>query len=331
MHKKNFRTDLAMEATEIFNASTNSSEQSYPSGVEVTEESHKELKITKVKISSNEGQRKIGKPIGTYVTLEAENLAKDYFEDYKITCNILANELSNLMNIQSEQTVLIVGLGNWNITSDSLGPKVVSEIFVTRHILEFADLSKEHKNESLRSVSAISPGVLGITGIETFEIVKGVVDSINPSLIIVVDALASRRARRISTTIQIADTGISPGSGVGNKRKGLTKESLGVPVIAIGVPTVIDAATLSSDAIEMMLEEIKNNSSQFPEELNVLKKLYEHNDLNLEGLINKLIEPYYQKLIVTPKEIDEIVQRVSNIIAEGINISLGIKEQFKIY
>lgn len=326
--KQTFRTDLAMEATEIFKASTNLNEQNYPPGVEVTEKTHKELKITHVKITSKEGADKIGKPIGNYITLEADKLAKDYFEDYHVTCNILSNELSNLMNIQGEQTVLIVGLGNWNITSDSLGPKVISETVVTRHILEFGNLSAEQNNNNLRSVSAISPGVLGITGIETFEIVKGVVDRINPSLIIVIDALASRKAHRISTTIQIADTGISPGSGVRNKRMGLTKESLGVPVIAIGMPTVIDAATLSSDAIEMLLEDIKNESSKLPEELEFLQKLNKYNDLNLEGLINRLIEPYCQNLIVTPKEIDEIIQRVSNIIATGINISLGVKEQF---
>jgi spore protease len=164
---------------------------------------------------------------------------------------------------------------------------------------------------------------MGITGIETFEIVRGVVDRVNPDIIIIIDSLASRKAERVSTTIQIADTGITPGSGVGNKRVELTRNSLGRPVIAVGVPTVIDAATLASDAISLVLDDIKKSGINLSDEISELKNISNSQNISDSELIRSLIRPYYGSMIVTPKEIDEIIKRVSSVIADGINLSLG--------
>jgi spore protease len=307
------RTDLAMESAEIFKQRNNLKDSKYPPGVVVEETGDDKIKISKVIITSQEGSSALGKPIGKYVTLEIPGIKDDNFEMFDASCKALSQEISNLINISPAQTVLVVGLGNWNITPDALGPKVVSQIIITRHILQSTPKNEDNSFNSIRPICAISPGVMGITGIETFEIVRGVVDRVNPDLIIVVDSLASRKAERVSTTIQLADSGISPGSGVGNRRAELSLQSLGRPVIAIGVPTVIDAATIASDAITLLLNDIKENS-----------KDSSYDNLSPKSdLIRNLINPYYGSLIVTPKEIDEIIKRVSQVIADSINMSLG--------
>ncbi|NLC68407.1 MAG: GPR endopeptidase, partial [Clostridiaceae bacterium] len=230
--------------------------------------------------------------------------------------------LARIMNLKEKSTVMVVGLGNWNVTSDSLGPKVVSKLMVTRHLVQYVP---EEVEQGVRPVCAIAPGVLGITGMETGEIVRGIVDRIRPDCIIAIDALASRRLDRVNTTIQIADTGISPGSGVGNKRMDLSRETLGVPVIAIGVPTVVDAATIASDVIELAIESLGrqpgSQGMQAGQGLQAFDALKNIDREEKYQLIKKALNPYTGNLIVTPKEIDEVVDRIAKVIANGINIA----------
>lgn len=271
------RTDLAIECREMFAEEI--------SGVESAKKDQDGISVTHVKITTKEGAEKIGKPIGNYVTVEINGMHLGDDDVFRRGAKAVESELRALLNIPEGGSVLVVGLGNRYITPDSIGPKTVSKLTITRHI------TKEAGGEfdfGLRAVSAVAPGVLGITGIETTEIVKGVVGHVKPSLIIAVDALAARKLSRLGTTIQLSDVGISPGSGVGNSRKELTKETLGVPVIAIGVPMVVDAKTLAMDIV---------------------------------GGQNQVITDA-QSYIVTPNDVDSISEEASDIIAEGINMAL---------
>ena len=237
------RTDLALEAREMYNES-NSGEID---GIEGEEYIDKNIKVSVVKIVNENGAKKIGKPQGTYITLEFGEFV--YYDGQRIIelSQVMAKELSKLINLNEEQTALVVGLGNWNITADAVGPQVVEKIMVSRHLKEYVP---DEIDEGVRPVCALAPGVLGLTGMETSEIIKGVVDRVKPSLILCIDALASRRTQRVNRTIQIGDTGIAPGAGVGNRRAELSEKTLGIPVIAIGVPTVVDAGTVANDTID---------------------------------------------------------------------------------
>jgi len=230
----NVRTDLALESAELY---WETAEEAI-GGVEWEEGGDSEIRITRVSIQSEEGERALGKKQGNYITIEMPSLMESDPSVQKRASRYLSEELSAMAG-QSRLT-LVAGLGNSEITPDSLGPKVIPRLVVTRHLFTNFPEAVEH----LAPVCALAPGVLGVTGIETGEIIKGVAERVKPDLVIVVDALASRKTERVSTTIQIADTGISPGSGVGNKRKAINKETVGVPVIAIGVPMVVDAALL---------------------------------------------------------------------------------------
>jgi len=212
---------------------------------------------------------------------------------------------------------LIVGLGNWNVTPDALGPKVVENLLITRHLKEL--MPDEINDDEYSTVCAIAPGVLGITGIETSEIIESIVSKIKPDLVLAVDALAARSVSRLNTTIQIADTGIHPGSGVGNKRKGITQEVLGVPVIAIGVPTVVDAVTLTNDTMDMVIDTLIKVTNQGGQFYNILKDL-DRNEK--QQLISEVLSDNLGSLIVTPKEVDRLVIDISEIIAGGINAAL---------
>lgn len=227
-------------------------------------------------------------------------------------------------NTSQKDDVMVVGLGNLNITPDALGPKVISEVDITRHILEYVP---NFMDENTRPVSAISPGVLGTTGIETVEILKGVIDRVKPKAIIAIDALASRKMDRISSTIQIADTGIHPGAGVGNNRKELSKETLGLPVIAIGVPTVVEAATIANDTIELFVNSMKKeieNSNDKSDKINGLYTLLESvSNEDKYQVIKQLLSSEEYNYMVTPKEIDQIITDMSQVIAKGINIALN--------
>lgn len=226
----NFRTDLAVERREIFRKNNNLEEID---GVEIeNKEIDQNLKVSKVDIINQNGEQAIGKPIGTYITIDIQKLRLAEEAEIQKSAEILSEELRGIINkhVESKDDILVVGLGNIYVTPDSLGPKVINDIDVTRHIIKYLP---QYIDENSRPVSAISPGVLGTTGIETLEILEGVVKEIKPKLLIVIDALASRSIERISSTIQLSDTGIVPGAGVGNTRKEISKNTLGIPVIAI--------------------------------------------------------------------------------------------------
>lgn len=315
--KYNFRTDLAIETRDAYKKA----KQMDIPGVEVEALEDNNVKITRVKVVDEQGAAEIGKPIGNYITLDIPKIEEDNPDENEKIYKTLARELRNLIGNNKGESVLVVGLGNSNVTPDALGPKVVGYLEVTRHIIEFAP---EYLTRPLRSVSAVSPGVLGTTGIETSEIIKGVIDKIKPDLIIAIDALASRKLERISSTIQISDTGIKPGSGVGNKRVPLSKDTLGIPVIAVGVPTVVDAVTMANDTIELMLENIKKMGSQNGINYDNINEIEQADKYDL---IKQVLTPYVGDLVVTPKEIDSIIGNVSEVVAHGINYALHAEEQ----
>ena len=250
----NFRTDLAVERNDIYKRVNNI--QNEIDGVKIENESQEDIEISRVRIISEEGEKKLGKPIGNYITLDVKNIKIVDDEKIEQIAEVVADELRNVIgeHINDTEDILVVGLGNIYVTPDALGPKVVPHIEVTRHILEYMPKAMP---EDTRPVSAISPGVLGTTGIETMEVLKGIVDNTHPKLLIVIDALASRSIERISSSIQIADTGIIPGAGVDNKRKEISIKTLGIPVIALGIPTVVDLASITNDCINLFIEKKK--------------------------------------------------------------------------
>jgi spore protease len=300
--------DLALEAKEIIQGETG---QEIP-GVQVNKEKYEHAEVTIVKIVEAYAQTIMGKPIGTYITIEAPVIKDNNPPAHHEITEILARQLKPFINIPEYTNILIVGLGNWRATPDSLGPKVCEQTIVTRHFFNYAPQALK---EGMRPVSALAPGVLGITGIETAEIIKGVVEKIRPELIIVIDSLAARSVNRIGTTIQIADTGISPGSGIGNQRAGINKDSMGVPVIAIGIPTVVHAAVIAHDTVERFFEKLKNN----PELCQIDKGL--GIDFS-QQIINQVLEPFGSDLTVTPKEIDALIHSAAKIVAGGITLML---------
>lgn len=304
------RTDLAIENREMLER------EEELSGVEVIEEDREKIHITEVKILNEMGSQSMGKPIGSYITIETEKMKENDVACHEEIMKILAEYISKLTKIEEKSTVLVVGLGNWNITPDALGPKVISKVLVTRHLLESLP---EEIDESVRAVAAISPGVMGITGIETGEIIQGIVEKLKPDLVIAVDALAARKFSRINATIQMSDTGVNPGAGVGNKRMALNQETLGVPVVALGVPTVVDAATLVNDTMDRMLAEMIEQTKEGTEFYEMLHNLDSDEKYQL---ILEILNPYVGNMFVTPKEVDAVVDRLANIIANSINIAV---------
>ena len=308
----NFRTDLALERRDIYQK-INKLQQI--EGIESSEEQINEnIKVSRVKITNQNGEQAIGKPIGNYITIDVKKLKIATDEDIQKTAEALTNELKTIINMHTnkEGEILVVGLGNIYVTPDALGPKVINEIDVTRHIKKYLP---QYLDEGARIVSAISPGVLGTTGIETVEILKGIVDNINPKLIIVIDALASRSIERISSTIQISDTGIVPGAGVGNTRQEISRTSLGIPVIAIGIPTVVELATLVSDGIDIFIDRLQEKAES-NEYLNKLQQ-----DDKYEEVKEALNVGEYN-MIVTPKEIDDLIENMKDVVARGINFAV---------
>ncbi len=301
--------DLAVEAREIVRGQTG---QEIP-GCIMDKETYDNATVTIVRIVEKYAEEIMGKPQGTYVTIEAPVIRENNRQAHQDVAEVLGKQLAALFNLPEHANVLVVGLGNWNATPDALGPKVVGMTLVTRHMYNYAP---QEIRAGMRSVSALSPGVLGLTGIETAEIIKGVVDKVQPELVVAVDALASRSVERIGTTIQLADTGIAPGSGVGNKRVGINKESMGVPVIAIGVPTVVPAAIIAGETLDRLLEQTKNNPQ--------LQAIYQNmNSDAFQPIVNAVLQPYTSgQLMVTPKEIDALIQNTAKIIAGGISLAL---------
>lgn len=295
------RTDLALEARESV-----AEADSELRGVRVEEyyKENEDIRVTKVFIDTRNAAKVMGKPIGTYVTMEAPALVEPDEGYHQEISACLAEELLQMIpNAKQEQSVLVVGLGNRDVTADALGPQVVDNLFITRHVIR--EYGKAAYNCSkMNLISSIEPGVMAKTGMETAEIIKGVIQETIPDLLIVVDALAARSTKRLNRTIQITNTGIQPGSGVGNHRNALTEESLGIPVIAIGVPTVVDAATIVGDALEKLLQD--------EEEFDAMKYMGQHRHAFAE----------LNNMYMTGKDIDAVIKRVSFTVSEGINVAL---------
>ena len=305
------RTDLALEATEICEEQSTALD-----GVVVDTKELEDCTVTTVEIINETGSKIMNKEIGKYITLESDLMKFDDDDSREKVINYLKDELIDIFGTDQSKRTLVIGLGNWNITSDALGPRAVSKTLVTRHI--FKNYNKDY-DDDFSEVAALSPGVMGITGIETVEIVKSIVDKIKPDRVVAIDALASRKMDRVNATIQISTGGIAPGGGVGNKRKALDKSYLGVDVIAIGVPTVVDAATLTIDVLDLAIDNLMEVSKESSGFYTMLKKLKEEEKYQL---IKDSLDPYDKNLIVTPKDIDETTENLAIIISEGLNRSL---------
>lgn len=308
----NFRTDLASERRDIYQKANNLEEID---GIEATkEEIDEKIKVERVRITNENGEKAIGKPIGDYITIDVQKLKIAQEEELQKAGETLANELRKIVakHIDEKGEILVVGLGNSYVTPDSLGPKVTNEIEVTRHIINYLP---QYVEEGTRMVSAIAPGVLGTTGIETAEILKGIVDNVHPKLVIVIDALASRSIERISSTVQLSDTGIVPGAGVGNTRNEISQKTLGIPVIAIGIPTVVETAVLVNDCLDLFITKLQEDAKS-NDYLNQLKQ-----EDNYEEIKEALVPKDYN-LIVTPKEIDDLIENMTQIVATGINLAM---------
>lgn len=311
----NIRTDLVLEAREIYNE--NHKNQLDIDGIEVLEEKENDINVTTIKVKNDSGAQKIGKPKGNYITIDIPEFTAYDGETMDRVSIVLAEILERLIKIEAKKTVLVVGLGNSQVTPDALGPKVTEKIMITRHL---KTVMPEVIDDSVRPVCSIEPGVLGVTGIETVEIIKGVVEKIRPDLVICIDALAARRVERVNTTIQVGDTGISPGAGVGNNRKQINEENLGVKVIAIGVPTVVDAVTIANDTIDLVVDSLIKNASSGTDFYKMLKSLDKNEK---ENLIKEIaVSKNNTDMMVTPKDIDLIINSLSKIIANGINMAL---------
>lgn len=324
VEKYKIRTDLAMEQKERFE-----SDHVEVSGVVLEEEydEEKEIKITTVRIETENGAKAMGKPVGTYLTLEAPNMAAADEGYHREISETLAGFLEKYMkdteeNQEKGYSVLVVGLGNREVTPDALGPYVVDQLNVTRHIVQEYGRYAVGKGGS-RIVSAIVPGVMAQTGMESAEIIREIVNETTPDLIMVIDALAARSTKRLNRTIQISDAGIYPGAGVGNHRSEITKDTMGIPVIAIGVPTVVDAATIVNDAMENFITALE--TSETLKGVGVVLQGY--NSAEKYELVKELIAPHLNGMFVTPKDIDDTVRRISYTISEAMNMLFAGKEK----
>ncbi|HIR08148.1 MAG TPA: GPR endopeptidase [Candidatus Pullichristensenella stercoripullorum] len=288
---RQIRTDLAME-------SFGHGGEGMP-GVHVNHWEEMGVSLTEVVVETEEASRALGKAVGVYMTLECPAIRQRDLDARLAMANLLGEEMARMLPGEGEAPVLVIGLGNRRITPDSLGPQTIDRTLVTRHMFEqlpgFAD-------ERMRSVCALAPGVLGVTGIETMEMVEALVAKVRPRAILCVDSLAARAAGRIGTAIQLTDTGIQPGSGVGNHRRSLTRETLGVPVIAVGMPTVIYAATLTRDAMETLSPDTAED--------------------DLDRVEQELLTGAQGEMVVTPREIDEIISDTAGVIATAVNRAL---------
>lgn len=290
------RTDLALELQEDME------KESRLDGICMkTKIYHKQkVKETKIVIEDERGSKALGKPIGTYITLECQEMKKNDFGYHEELSKIVSEQLELL--VPKRKKILVAGLGNRKVTPDALGPLVIDHLFVTAH------LKRRGYYKDSRDVYAIAPGVMAQTGMETGQIIKGIIRESEAEVLIVIDALSARQSTRLNSTIQICNTGIMPGSGVGNHRFGIHEESMGIPVIAIGVPTVIQISTLIYDAFFPFVEdEIITKKEQ-------------------EEFATKMLEPEISNLFVTPKDIDEAVSRISFTVSEGINQFICFRE-----
>lgn len=355
LSKYGIRTDLAIEAREVVlenQGIQGEDNQSQIEGVIIKEQEKEGMKISYVEVTE-QGSEMLGKKPGKYLTIEVQGIRQQDTETQLQVEKLFAKEMAYFMKdlgIGPNDSCLIVGLGNWNVTPDAIGPEVCENLLITRHLFE---LQPESVEDGYRPVSALSPGVMGLTGIETSDILFGIVEKTKPDFVIALDALAARSIERVNSTIQISDTGIHPGSGVGNKRKEISKETLGVPVIAIGVPTVVDAVSITSDTIDFILkhfgkelkegdkpsrslipagmtfgEKRKLSEEDLPEEkerqtfMGIVGTLPEEEK---RKLIGEVLTPLGHNLMVTPKEVDVFIEDMANLLANGLNAALHSK------
>ena len=288
------RTDLALEAKEMYHENAGNTDEI--DGIETSTYEEEGILVTSVRVMNEKGSFAIGKPVGNYVTLEMSDFIKYGYAYHNMATGLLKKELKKLLQGYEKKKILVAGLGNRQITSDALGPWTADKLIVTGHLAEYAPESLGN----LGIVYGIVPGVMGITGVETADVIKGVCEKVKPDAVIAVDALASRKTERVATTIQMSDTGINPGSGIGNHRKEITEKSLGIPVISIGVPMVVDALTLAYDAVDSI------------------------GVINKNEILEKISEKKQGKntlFMVTPKETDKLTGQMASIISSAINIT----------
>ena len=349
MKKWQCRSDLALEAVEQMVGQV---DQSQEEGVKYEEDDIRGLKVTCIDVAPESVER-VGKKAGRYMTLDTSAIMTHDHDQLTVAMEVFAEQFGKLLKhrgIKETDTCLVIGLGNDHVTPDALGPLVVDEVIVTRHLYE---LSPNDVDRNYREVSALAPGVMGMTGIETSDIIESLVKKIKPNFLVVVDALASRSISRVNKMIQMTDTGIAPGSGVGNKRKAVDEETLGIPVFAVGVPTVVDAVSITSDTIDLLLKHIgkslkeENRSYKKLVPFSAARQTYTEDDLpspelreqflgqigNLEEeekrqLISEVLTPNGFNLIVTPKGIDSDMENLATLISNGINRVLHPNVQF---
>ena len=289
-------TDLALERHQM-------TQERDREGIELETQKNGSVEKTVVRIMTEQAEKTMQRPRGRYVTLSFEQQAQLDMDVRRELADEVASSLASMLPEAGD--VLVVGLGNRRVTADALGPRVVDATLVTRHLQKHLP---ESLSERVRPVSAVAPGVLGITGMETAEVVKGIVRHVNPAAVIAVDALAARESGRICSTVQIADTGIAPGSGVGNCRMGITQATLGVPVIAIGVPMVVYAATIARDALSYLVSDVQEDA--------------DNKEQVVDALIERVVTEQLGDLVVTPREVDALIDHMSEIVAAGINQAL---------
>ncbi len=292
-----FRTDLALEVRESFEE-----DNIEISGVALKEETGKMkgIKVTTVDIFNEDGAQAMGKPRGKYITIEIPELLNEEEKCRTATEKEIEAQILKLMNGKKTKSILVIGLGNRDITADALGPLVVEELLVTRHLFkEFGE--KFGEKHGYQNVSAMAPGVMAQTGMETMEMIKGIVRETKPDLVLAIDALAAKSVHRLNTTIQLTDTGICPGAGIGNNRQALNEESIGRPVLALGVPTVVDAGTIVREG----MEQFAKSRPDFKREA--------------EEFLQRDFTGFVKNMFVTPKNIDCSIRYVSETVADGIN------------
>ncbi|MGN8645537.1 GPR endopeptidase [Gracilibacillus sp. HCP3S3_G5_1] len=346
-HSFEVRTDLAVEAKDMYVEKEENKKQKIE-GVTISENQIGNIEVTNVEVDE-QGAKNIGKSPGSYHTIYSNAIKKQDTKSQKETAQVVTKQLLTLMNknqVAKDAPGLIVGLGNRNVTPDALGPMTIDKVLVTNHLFVH---EPQYVQEGYRKIATINPGVMGVTGIETSDIIKGVIEKYQPGFVIAIDALASRSIDRVNATIQLSDSGIHPGSGVGNKRKELSKETLGVPVFAIGVPTVVDAVTITSDAIDYVLKHIgkewkekdKPSKSLTPAGLNFGDRSLSEEDLppiekrekifgmigalddqEKRALMQEVLTPLGHNLMVTPKEVDGYIKDMAHLLAEAINAAM---------
>ncbi|MFZ5974886.1 MAG: GPR endopeptidase [Bacillota bacterium] len=297
------RTDLAVESAQLRQVKDS---QTMEGVTQEQTEPVKGIQVYRVEITNDQGAKSLGKPVGKYISLDMENpfdqgakFLEDASREFSVHIRALVQPFK-----KGDAPVLIIGLGNRDVTPDSLGPRVVERLLITRHM---KDSVPQELTNRLHSVCALAPGVLGVTGMETAEIVRGIVETTHPCVIIAIDALAARSLHRIAASAQVSDTGIRPGSGLGNRRKGIEKETMGVPVVAIGVPMVVYASTIAHDTVEQVMIDMK---------------VSQEDAANLLEYVHKKAVDDMGDMVVTPKEVDELVDRCADLLADALNMAL---------